>query len=239
LFEREHNIRIAAVLQALDAKSLAEQQCFFGGGTAIVLSHSEYRESLDLDFLVSDMAGYRRLRQGITEQGLRAITRADAKLNQVREIRADQYGIRTMLKVAAAEIKFEIVFEGRITLELPRSRDRICGVGCLTELDMATTKLLANSDRWMDDSTFSRDLIDLAMLNPSRRQLTKAIEKASAPYGETIERDLGRAIERLKNRPGRLDECMESLKMKSVPKAVLWKQIRKLVTRKSTTHVSI
>lgn len=235
MFEREHHIRIAAVLQALDAKSLAEQQCFFGGGTAIALSHSEYRESLDVDFLVSDKAGYRRLRQGITERGLRAITRTDATLNQVREVRTDQYGIRTMLKVAAVEIKFEVVFEGRISLELPRSKDRICGVRCLTELDMATTKLLANSDRWMDDSIFSRDLIDLAMLNPSRRLLTKAIEKAGAAYGESIERDLGRAIERLKKRPGRLDECMESLKMKSIPKAVLWKQIRKLHPLETST----
>jgi hypothetical protein len=228
LFEREHHIRVAAVLQALDAEFLAEHQCFFGGGTAIVLSHFEYRESLDIDFLVSDRNGYRRLREGITDQGLSAVTRSDAKLNQVREIRTDQYGIRTMLQVAPAEIKFEIVFEGRISLETPRSEDRICGVACLTALDMATTKLLANSDRWMDDSTFSRDLIDLAMLNLPRRTLAKAIEKAGAAYGESIERDLGKAIERLKERPGRLDECMESLKMKSAPKALLWKQIRRL-----------
>ena len=31
---------------------------------------------------------------------------------------------------------------------------------------MTASKLLANSDRWADDGVFSRDLIDLAMLQP-------------------------------------------------------------------------
>ncbi|MBM3349738.1 MAG: nucleotidyl transferase AbiEii/AbiGii toxin family protein, partial [Betaproteobacteria bacterium] len=30
-------------------------QCFFGGGTAITLRHGEYRESVDIDFLISDV----------------------------------------------------------------------------------------------------------------------------------------------------------------------------------------
>ena len=242
MFEREHHIRIAAVLQALDSEFLAKHHCLFGGGTAIALSHSEYRESLDIDFLVSDLAGYRKLRQAIVGRGLSPITRPTEKLNRVRDIRTDQYGIRTMLRAASAEIKFEIVFEGRISLEPPRPKDRICGIACLTTLDMATTKLLANSDRWMDDSVFSRDLIDLAMLNLSRRTLVKASEKAGIAYGSSVQKDLGLAIQRLKERPGRIDECMESLKMNSIPKALLWKQIRKLQgpkmgpTRPSSVH---
>lgn len=205
MFEREHHVRIAGVLQALNSEFLAKHHCLFGGGTAIVLSHAEYRESLDIDFLVSDLAGYRRLRQAIVDRGLNAITRPNETLKQVRSIRADQYGIRTLLRAATVEIKFEIVFEGRISLESPRSKDRICGVKCLTTLDMATTKLLANSDRWMDDSVFSRDLIDLAMLNTSRHTLVKAIEKAGTAYGSSVQKDLGLAIQRLKERPGRIN----------------------------------
>ena len=228
MFEREHHIRIATLLQALDADFLASHHCFFGGGTAIVLSHAEYRESLDIDFLVSNLASYRALREAVTsERGIQAVARGGSELTAVREVRADQYGIRTMLVVAGAEIKFEIVFEARIALEKPGAKNKICGVATLTSLDMATSKLLANSDRWTDDSVFSRDLIDLAMLEPPRPLLRRAIEKAAVAYGGSVQRDLGRAIQRLQERTGRLDECMDALKME-VPKALLWKRIRKL-----------
>jgi hypothetical protein len=233
LFEREHHLRIAAILQALDAEILMAHGCLFGGGTAIVLSHSEYRESLDIDFLISDAKGYRELRREITgEKGLGAITRAESTLAPTRGLRADQYGIRTMLRVAGTEIKLEIVFESRISLEPPGPRDRICGVASLTPLDMAASKLLANSDRWADGSAFSRDLIDLAMLQLPRATLNKAIGKASAAYGDAIGRDLERAIQRMKERPDRLDECMAALKMDSISKAVVWKRIRALGPKK-------
>ncbi len=235
MFKREHHVRIATLLQALDADTLADHGCLFGGGTAIVLSRAEYRESLDVDFLVSDSAGYRALRHAITgKRGLDAITRPGMKMECAREVRADQYGIRTMLWVARAEIKLEIIFEGRVSLDPPDLLDperRICGVCMLTALDMAATKLMANSDRGMDDSVFSRDLIDLAMLEPSQPLLARAIEKASAAYGESITRDLAKAIQRLKDRPGRLDECMSALQMDAIPKALLWKRIRRVGAR--------
>lgn len=229
MFEREHHVRIAVILQALDAELLAAHGCYFGGGTAIVLLRNEYRESADIDFMISDRPGYQAIRQLTTSpRGIQAIARAGAELGAVRDVRADQYGIRTLLRAAEAEIKFEIVLEGRIDLERPRPEDRICGIAALTPLDMAASKLLANSDRWMDDSVFSRDLIDLAMLEPSPSLLAQAMEKAATAYGDSIARDLGRAIDRLRERAGRLDECMAALKMECVPKALLWKRIRSL-----------
>ncbi|MEN5117852.1 nucleotidyl transferase AbiEii/AbiGii toxin family protein [Luteimonas sp. TWI662] len=63
VFERGHHRRIAAVLDALDGDRLRQAQCWFGGGTAIALAHGEYRESVDIDLMVSDVAGYRCLRQ--------------------------------------------------------------------------------------------------------------------------------------------------------------------------------
>ena len=69
MFERPHHRRIATVLGALNAPLLAAHACYFGGGTAITLSHGEYRESVDIDFLVSDLAGYRALRQLATGLG--------------------------------------------------------------------------------------------------------------------------------------------------------------------------
>ena len=59
LFSRKHHQKIHQILQALDARFLKQYQCYFGGGTAIVLRPGEYRESVDIDFLVSDIEFYR------------------------------------------------------------------------------------------------------------------------------------------------------------------------------------
>ena len=121
MFERPHHQRIARVLGALNGPLLRHNHCLFGGGTAMALRYGEYRESVDIDFLVSDVSSYRDLRQLLTNpQGVVAITRLDVEpLKQAREIRADQYGIRTVLLVDEQPIKFEIVLEGRIQLVKP------------------------------------------------------------------------------------------------------------------------
>ena len=62
VFERPHHQRIASVLQGLDGELLRTHACSFGGGTAIALRYGEFRESVDIDFLVSDLAHYRQLR---------------------------------------------------------------------------------------------------------------------------------------------------------------------------------
>lgn len=97
MFDRPHHRRIATILQSLDADGLSAADCLFGGGTAMALRYGEYRESIDIDFLVSRIEGYRQFRQRLTgPDGLQAITRAGHTLTQVREVRADQYGIRSM-----------------------------------------------------------------------------------------------------------------------------------------------
>ncbi len=230
MFEREHHRRVARVLEALDARRLHGHQCLFGGGTAMALRHGEYRESVDINFLVSHREGYRALRQLLAgTAGIQSICRPGAEaITQTREVRADQYGVRTMLRVDDVEIKFEIVLEGRITLDAPGDGDLLCGVATLTPLDMATSKLLANADRWRDDSVLSRDLIDLAMMMPSKALLREAIVKAEGAYGAAIEADLRRAVQSLRKRPHSLDDCMRAMRMTAVPKALLWKRIKSL-----------
>jgi hypothetical protein len=228
LFKRQHHIKIASVLQSLDSDLLNKYSCLFGGGTAIVLCHNEYRESVDIDFLISERTGYQELRNLLLNKGLSVLTRNNMKLEAVRDIRADQYGIRTMLRVGDVEIKFEIIFEARIQLENFETNNLICGVRTLTSLDMATSKLLANSDRWLDDSVFSRDLIDLAMLDLSVETKKLALHKAFEAYGESVMNDLVKAIKSLNARRGRLDVCMKALKIDDVPKALLWSRIRDL-----------
>ena len=229
MFERSHHQQIAQVLQALDGDLLRAQHCWFGGGTVMALRYGEYRESVDIDFLVSDRTGYRELRQRMTQAGgISNLLRPDAApLEQSREVRADQYGIRTTLLVAGQAIKFEIVLEGRMTLEPPAPADEICGIATLTPLDMAAGKLLANSDRWADDGVFSRDLIDLAMMEAPLPLLQRAVEKAEAAYGAAILRDLEKALTRLMTRQGWLERCMQAMDMR-LPKAALWQRLRKL-----------
>ncbi|MFC4127981.1 nucleotidyl transferase AbiEii/AbiGii toxin family protein [Nocardia rhizosphaerae] len=229
MFEREHHRHIATVLQALDAELLRSNGCLFGGGTAMALRFGEYRESVDIDFLVSDRDGYRALRQRVTGQaGITALARQGAVLSSARELVADRYGIRTAVRVDDVAIKFEIVLEGRIVLDAPSSADQLCGVATLTPVDMAASKLLANSDRWADTSVYSRDLIDLAMMSPSRDVLRMATAKAAAAYGDSIVRDLSKAVQSLRDRPARLDQCMRALEITTIPKAALWQRIRAL-----------
>jgi len=229
MFERLHHRRIARVLAALDADLLREASCLFGGGTAMALRFGEYRESVDMDFLVSDLNSYRCLRQLLTgEAGFAGLLRPDGeRFRLAREVRADQYGIRMALLVDDLPIKFEIVLEGRFELAPAGGKDQVCGVSTLTQLDMATSKLLANADRWSDDGVFSRDVIDLAMQNPSLPLLRQALLKARGAYGEAVARDLERAIERLQNRPDWLERCMLVMAI-NLPKAVLWSKIRAL-----------
>jgi hypothetical protein len=227
LFERPHHRDVALVLQSLDAAALAQRHCYFGGGTAMALRYGEYRESRDIDFVISDLAGYRELRQLLGNvRDFLPIAREGLKVELAREIRADQYGIRTQVRSGESTIKFEIVLEARIELATPGDGDRVCGIQTLAPVDLAAEKLLANADRWADDSVYSRDLIDLAMMRADRRLLEAACVKAEGAYGESVRSSLSQAVEALEARRGRLDECMNALSIDGVTRAQLWQAIR-------------
>ena len=229
MFERAHHQRIAQLLLGLNGELFRAHHCLFGGGTAIALRYGEYRESVDVDFLVSHRDSYRDLRQlarGATD--LTPFMRTGVEPFSIeREIRTDQYGIRAMINVANVPIKFEIILEGRMELDSPTSGDILCAVPTLTPVDMAASKLLANSDRWLDAGTFSRDLIDLAMMKLPLSTLRLAVVKAEQAYGKAVIVDLHKAITRLSENQDLLDRCMQVMAM-TLPKAVLWANIRKL-----------
>jgi hypothetical protein len=231
LFDRPEHRRIAKLLESLDADLMARHQCLFGGGTAIALKFGEYRESRDVDFLVSSVEAYRETRAIVTTQGIAGLFTGPVKA--LREARMDQYGIRAMLEVGGEPIKFEIVLEGRIVLDVPGPGDVICGVRTLTTSDMVAEKLLANSDRWADDIVHSRDLIDLAMMLPSGKIPLNAMAKAARAYS-SIEDDLKKAIEHLSGRPGRIQECMAAMQM-TMPAAQAMDRIRKLRVQAAAT----
>ena len=227
MFTRLHHQAIAQVLHALDGDLLREHACLFGGGTAIAMRYVEYRESVDIDFLVSSKTGYRNMRQ-LAGNGLRALFRdSNLPFASLRDVSIDQYGIRSMLEVVGREVKFKIILEGRVKLVAPGPDETVCGIATLSPVDMATTKLLANADRWYDDGAFNRDLIDLAMIQPTWKLLDAAISKAQEAYGNAILDDLAKAIDRVENRSEWLVRCMEAMVM-TIPTADLWQHIRRL-----------
>lgn len=211
MFERPHHQRIARVLASLNAGLLLKHRCLFGGGTAIALAHGEYRESVDVDFICGSVDGYRELRGLVSRGGIGALCKTPLPL--LREPRYDQYGIRCAFDIDGAPVKFELIFEGRITLDDPLPGERIAGVWRLSHGDQVATKLMANSDRWADDSVMSRDLIDLAMLSPDGSLPAPALAKARHAYGDSVLSDLARAQQQLLEREGRLKQCMRAMGM--------------------------
>lgn len=231
MFKRPHHQKIARVLYRLNAPLLKELQCYFGGGTAIALRYGEFRESVDIDFLVSDLKCYRQLRQMLNvNEGLEPLLFPDGEpIPVLRDVRTDHYGIRTLLGIDDQQVKFEIIFEARVSLDSPKSADQICRVSCLTAQDMFVEKLLSNSDRWRDDSVFSRDLLDLAMIDLPNKAKRAALSKAEHAYGSSVRDDLIKAIDRMEKQPDWLEYCRKTLSIQ-FPQAVLWKPIRQLRT---------
>ena len=99
LFQREHHNEILAALRCIDGNLLLDAECYFGGGTAIVLNLDEYRESVNIDFLCASNEGYRKLREAVWGRpDLNGLLLPEAKLETLRDVRADQYGIRTLIR---------------------------------------------------------------------------------------------------------------------------------------------
>lgn len=142
-------------------------------------------------------------------------------------MRIDQYGIRTRLTVAGVPVKLEIVREGRISLDDPGPADEVLGIATATVGDLVATKPLANSDRWMDPSVFSRDIIDLAMVRPNRTTLATSLHKAAMAYGTSVFDDAQSAITALLDRDRAIDRCRQALDM-TEPRAVIVHRLRRL-----------
>lgn len=207
MYERAHHQRIAGVLGRLDGARLLAAGCYFGGGTAITLRYGEYRESVDIDFLVSGAGGYRDLRARIRNSGLSALARpGSVPLVTGDDIRIDQYGIRTWIVEQGVQIKFEIVQESRVGLAPPGNSDLVCGVPSLSP-------------------------IDLAMMAPWATLQRHAIGKAGGAYGPDLVRSkLLEGISRFREREGWLRRCLSVMSV-TVPEAVVWQKLRPIERR--------
>lgn len=210
-FNRPRHKIVRKALALLQPEFLERSQCYFGGGTRIVLALGEYRESEDIDFLCSSRDGYRMLRSTVTSASLGKIAIPAIKL--AREVMADRYGIRTFLDVDGTKIKFEIVNEGRI--DVSGSDDAGLSVPALDEQSCFAEKFLANADRWADESVLGRDVIDLAFMIESwdPDAAARGYALACAAYGDLTADCAKRAARKLLDDKAYLKRCVESLRV--------------------------
>lgn len=208
MFKLEFHRKIHTVLSSLNADFFTACSAYFGGGTLVSLKHGEYRLSKDIDFICPLGSGYRLLRQEVAERGYNAVFINFQHISLPREIQANQYGVRFLLFVSDTPVKFEIIAEGRIQLGTPEYPSW-SPVACLNEADCFAEKLLSNSDRWLDTSVESRDLIDLAVQRLASPIPQAAIDKAENAY--PVIEPLKRAIRNFQAKPDYRERCFRAL----------------------------
>jgi hypothetical protein len=208
-FRRPAHDEVVALLGKLDRAFLGRCECYFGGGTRIVLELGEYRESRDIDFLCASRDGYRKLRETISETSLGKVATKGIAL--AREVRGDQYGIRTWLARGDLRIKFEILREARI--DLAGGKVARIPVASLDQAHSFAEKFLANADRGLDASTLSRDAIDLAFMLEgwSAQAAASGLAIARGAYGVEVERKLVSVTTKLREDRAYRHRCIEGL----------------------------
>lgn len=226
-YERARHITVDKVLARLNADFLAQAKCFFGGGTRIVLELKEYRESADIDFLCSDREGYRALRSTIQPDSLGQL--ASAPIELLREVRADQYGLRTVLQIDHEPIKFEIVNEARI--DLAGVLIERLHVPCLDRTCCFAEKILANDDRGLDESVASRDVIDIAYMIEAwgMQAFLEGALKARDAYGTGVNDTLRSSARKLSQNKSYFKKCVTTHGITDV--TTLASGLRRIVAR--------
>ena len=217
MFELEHHKKVMTILNALRSDFFSEISAYFGGGTLLTLLYGEYRLSRDIDFICPVGKGYRLLRSAIYDKNYKAVFKDFSNITLPREIRADQYGVRFAVMVEDIPIKFEIIAEGRISLESPEYYEWST-VPCLSFADSCCEKLLFNSDRWIDRAVESGDLIDLSILRLQSALPAKSVEKAESAY--SVVKPLQDSIQFFQSEPDYRNMCFSSLQIQNRAKII-------------------
>jgi Nucleotidyl transferase AbiEii toxin, Type IV TA system len=222
MFSNPHHQRIFKVLLALNAPLLKQHECYFGGGTAIVMQLNEFRESEDIDFLCASAEGYRELRNVVYDSGLKGLF--TQSINVVRDPRVDRYGIRTRLEIDGAIIKFEIIREDRIALR--GDLIAMLPVEVICKEDLFAEKLLANADRFNDAAVSSRDLLDIAMMIDSWGAVPlSSWDKVKKAYGESAVKAFHKSVALIENTTY-LEKCLDKLKFNKADAVTILKVLK-------------
>lgn len=222
MFKRDRHNTVKRLLDRFDNDALHKVQAVFSGGTALALLLGEYRESVDVDFLISSKDGYRALRQMVWDRGMESLLPGVPLRGNLR---ADRYGVRAFAVMDETPVKVEFVAEGRVSL-LPSS-ETICGVQALSREDFYVEKLLANQDRCMDRSVHGRDAIDLAAMIHHWGAIPRpAWRRVDDAYGQGVCQDaLRKATAMLQDEQYRTT-CLAALKMAAEDEAWILPALR-------------
>lgn len=232
-YRRPRHRKVARILKALDAKILASTNCCFGGGTRLTLELDEYRESEDIDFICSDLSGYRALRSAVESRSLGSLLpKPPNGVSLLRDVRTDQYGIRTVIGVDDEPVKFEIILEARIQVAAATVKN--IQVPVLDRVSCFAEKWLANADRWNDTAVLSRDVIDLAFMLRAWDidEALAGAELATKAYGNAVHRAALAASTKLIEDAKYRKHCIENLGVSDVKNLGLGlKQLANLAKR--------
>lgn len=210
-FHRPLHRRIAMILSRMDCAFLDKADCYFGGGTQLAMSNGEFRESRDIDFLVSNPDGLRLIRETVDDRSLGPLFKEQIFLE--REVRTQRDAIRTFIREdeRVEPIKLEIILEGRIPLS--GALDGTLGVPVLHPRCAIAEKLLANADRGRAREHRSRDIIDLAFVSliVDDETFNAGYKMAKVPYGESITRELTECLKMLELDAKYRAQCVSDL----------------------------
>jgi len=183
-FKRPIHNDIWEILQKFNAGYFSDNGILFGGGTRITLELSEYRESVDIDFLCADSTSYKAVRSQISSDSFGALLNKDDSLHLCRDIRADRDAVRSIVQGRNRPIKLEFIHFDHYSLERA-SPATLFPVPYIDQASCFLTKLLANADRQAAND--QKDIFDLCLMFNQWGDIPKlAWQKADAQYGKKV-----------------------------------------------------
>ncbi|PKG37454.1 nucleotidyl transferase AbiEii/AbiGii toxin family protein [Psychromonas sp. Urea-02u-13] len=208
----KHHQIIESALKNFNADFFCANNIVFGGGTRIALELSEFRESIDIDFLCPNRESYRAVREQVNNVSLGELVKQD--FTYLREIRADRDAVRTVIKCGGTAIKLEFVSFDNYELTSCMDPTKF-PIPFLDQSSCFYTKLLANADRKLVEP--HKDLFDiLAMYKEWGSIPQEAIKLAEKHYGKkVIIPSLIEALHAIIANPTEYERVAKKLMMKS------------------------
>jgi len=128
------------------------------------------------------------------------------------ELIRSRWGVRERRPTATLEVRDD---ELSVEIDLSGVDGGRLHVPCLDKKSCFAEKLLANEDRWHDDSVLNRDAIDLGFMIEGwgAAPALEGLDAARAAYGETVVKSAERAARKLLERKDYFKKCMTGLRV--------------------------
>jgi len=193
-YKVHHHQILCSALEQFNADFLLENRIAFGGGTRIALELSEYRESVDIDFLCPDKHSYRAVREQVMSNTFGSLVRRD--FSYPREIMFGRDKVYTVIDFNNTLIKVEILNCDSYDLQVETGS--LFPVPYLSRESCFYTKLLANADRAKMPPY--KDIIDLLMMYRCWGDIPESsLDKARCHYGDIALKSLISSLEHIQS----------------------------------------